>query len=584
MSLVSRVSLVSLLVVSACIELVLNRIGLQVAEIQPSASDALHLVERAGTFFYYLTTLFGMSTFAWGIVSLARDRQVVGELGRMSLTVVGLLAGLAMGLHAASHLVPALQTPAGTSLQALLLNTTFGFLILTIVGVQLGRIAALQGKLNSLNLWLPLVLHVGWLGVLLLNATVGLLILAVLGVLLGRLREVRSRMGLLYLATPIMFHALWLLLRQLQLVDPMSFGPDLATRLFRAGEQIVVVGAFACYLFFAPLPRPRIFAEPLPLAVALAATGLGALVYSQDPRLATQIAYHGFRINLPEGATDGAVYLAALFVFTLTVASLYRRGGTERAMGVGLLLIGISGYELEQAYQLLLTATGMLVVMRATMVEVAIGREGCASVEDNISVTSDDWQVFVNRLTNSLPSDGAGRPRSIVVQHGKSQVTRVQGVEGGQSFGLRILCTGERVLELEVIVGSPPRERAIAVISRKELCRGELLQRGVRGPRVAIEGPFELRDRSGTIVKLLFDQQQRSVLSELKEHLHGRMEFWPGEGLIYRARPLEDGWPVPLREIATDVSRASIDPLRELVTCCLGMAKRIGAAADVRTG
>lgn len=302
--------MVPLLAVSVACELLLNRIGWQLTKPDGNTNALLSMFDRGGLFFFYFTGFIALFVGVWGIWTFIRHRSFFPTLIRLPLAVVGaaFVSLAAIGLIVE---LPKLAQPA--------LNLSFGLLLVTLL------IAHLQSRAS-----------------------------------------IRAKLGSAYLIAPLLFHCYWLASKQLPSIAPPEQLADLPNQLYVTGEHLVIVSAFAAFLFFIPHPRWRIFFNLGPLAFASIVTALvGRALYENEVELA-KLAYLGFKLNLPAFSWVALLYLAALFVFCITVGNLLRSFSRQREIGWGLLLLALSGYHLELPYQLLISSIGVMQLIRAT--------------------------------------------------------------------------------------------------------------------------------------------------------------------------------------------------------------------------
>jgi hypothetical protein len=516
MSALSRLPLVLMLAFCAFAELLLYRLGVRLASPLDHTGDSLlAIVGGGGRFFYHLTGVLALAVFTWATVVLIRDRQLLRVPERMAYTV---LSAMFLPLAATSLLVGLPSTMAPH------LNTAFGLLLLALVVGFFRQPASLRAKL-----------------------------------------------GVLYLAVPLLLHCYWMMTQQIPALAPAGAQAELPTRIFRTSELMMVVGAFAAFLFFAPSPSFSRLLTPAPLAVAVAATTAGLLFARTNYSAAQHLAYYGLGINLPPLGGEGLVYFAALFFFTFTVAALVRQPGNQRAVGLGLLLIGVSGFQLAQAYQYLLTLVGMMQVIRGSRRgEPAQARaQGAAGPAADQAPVPDDWKPYLKQLAE-VCSQPAGSGEAVVLQTDDQQIAHVRGRRQGLPFTLRFLLMAGEVRQLEVTVGAATKDPAPLSFNRRRGSRGRKVKKHGDGRRVS-PGPdsfgrqFVVHDATGDAATLVTEQATRENMLQL---LHGWLGVWPGEGLRYLTYPPADGWPVPLAEVsfsASDADTADIEALLDLL-------------------
>jgi len=515
----SRIPLVLLLTISATAELLINRIGVHLVN-RPvlRGSLSLTLIDLGGLFLLYLTGMLALCVFTWAVVILIRDHNLLRVTDRIIFTVV---AALFLPLAA------------------------------------MGQIFELPGPVGPY-----------------LNVTFGALLLALVWGFLRRPAHLRARLGVLYLSAPILLHVVWLTTQQVPGLASVDHG-EVLLRIYESAEHLVVVGAFAAFLFFAPFPRLSNLFEPIPMVVAGVVTAALALLAKFHYIETAQAAYNGLRINLPTPSVHGVMHLAALFFLVLTIGTLIRRPGPARATGLGLALIALSGFHLQEPYQLLLTLVGMMQVMRAALEARAPAEE--QGIRRPISVpSSEHWTAYLNRMAETCLRDG----EAVQLQNDGQQIAYVRGRRGELPVSLRILHDAGGVHRFEAALGQPPKDPAQLSLTRRRSSRGrKIADRGV-GVRVKLlsagfDDLFVVQDNTDAGASLLGDAELRGEIERL---VHGWLGVWPGEGVRYLCRPGADGWPVPLAEVAFSPEDASTEEIEDLLALLDGVARR----ADVR--
>jgi hypothetical protein len=519
MAALSRISILMLLCFAALFELILHRTGIPLVGRRMSDSWVWLTMERSGTFFFYLSGILALAAFSWTMARLLWQTKDIGLFTRFFLTI-----GVAIFLPLAA--VDLIGLPPSL---APYLNLSFGFVVL------------------------------------------GILLLA-----LRQDLDLRNKLGLFYMSIPLLLHCYWLFSRQMPQLAPQGAYGDLPNRLFETGEQMAVVGAFAAFLFFAPFPRWTNFKRVLPLSIAIFFTGLLATLMWANYPVAAQIVYYGFRLNLPPPGFQGAFYLLATFFFTITVAILLHRGGFSRGIAIGLFFIGLSGFQLEHAQRLLLSLTGLAAIV---FISINQRREQLekAGAAKHAPIDESAWRVFAGRLLE-CSEDVATEKNVVVIRERETIICRITGFQQQLPYALRILYRPGMVSELEVSVGHPPSQDPPAMLTRRDASKGHRL-RGGRGTKVTLDGPFELRVLSGNDRNRFLELAESPQLrSRLETTIHGQLGLWPGEGVLYRAQPLDDGWPIPLAELAFDATDASPEELFSLLSCCASVASELKAS------
>jgi hypothetical protein len=513
----SRLPLFLILAASASLELLLNRIGVHLlgAERERALFPTLFkIVDHAGLFSFYLTGILALFVFAWAATVVIRDRQILGVVDRMGFAMLSAL-----------------------------------FLPIAAMGTVVTLPSQVAPHLNTAFVLLLLVIVVGFV---------------------RQPTSLRSKLGLVYLTSPLLLHAAWLAVQQIPSLTPGGAWSELPSQLFEAGEHLVVVGAFATFLFFAPFPRTRVLFAPLPLGISVVVTASAALFIRYAYPVAALCAYHGLGINIPPPSFQGLLHLTALFFFVLTLATLVLRTPPERASAGGLYLIAISGFHLQLPYQLVLTLLGVMQIGRAAL-------EARRTAPSN-EPSPEAWTAYLRRLASAC-----ARPAETgeaVVLHGKGQsVGQIRGTRDGLPFALRVVSQGSDLEKLEAQIGAPPEEPPPFSLLRTRGSRG----RRVSAPpsegtplAVKIDGferLFSVRGGSVDAQRFLSDPELRLGLENL---VHGWLGLWPEKGVRYLAHPPPDGWPLPLAELTFSPADAPTEEIEALVALLSGLARRAG--------
>ena len=409
-----------------------------------------------------------------------------------------------------------------------------------------------------------------------LSTAFGLLLLALVIAFLRRPAPLRSKLGVAFLAAPMLLRSYWTLSQQIPALAPRGPWSELPAQLFEKAEDMVVVGGFASFLFFAPFPRRANILSPIPVTVAAMVTAAVALLIRYHYPEAMQASYHGLGLNVPPPSLRVLVHLSALFFFVLAIGSLALRPGPERASAIGLVLVSVSGFQLQLSYQLLLTLVGMMLLIRAGL-EVTPGVSSTAGRSKPSSApTAGVWTEFLQRLSAAVarpPESG----EAVILQNHSHQIAHLRGLRDGVSFSLRVLQGRDGVERLEVLMGEPPREGASVSLRRKRGLRGRRVSARDEGDLLTLGMPeFDrevvVHDRGDSARGLLGDPELQQNLLRL---LHGWLGLWPGEGLHYIARPPADGWPLPVAELAFSPEIAGTEDLVALIALLSPIARRL---------
>ncbi len=505
----ARLPITPILLVVAILELGVRRIASHLIGGHTPLERGLlhHVVEIGGLFTFYLTGILALGIFSWAAIILIRDRSLFHIPDRMLFTFFAAL-----------------------------------FLPLATVGLFLNLPPAMAPHLNT---------------------SFGLLVIALTFGLLRSPVTLRAKLGVIYLAAPLLFHCFWLMTQQIPAWAPSGDLSELPSQIYEIGEHLLVVGAIASFLFFAPFPRLSNLLSPFPVAVASSVTiTMALLVKFRYP--ATQLAaYHGLSLTLPPPSLQVGMYLVALFFFVLTLCLLVIRSANDRATAIGLSFIAISGYHLELPYQLLLTLIGVMQLVRSAI------NEGLGADDDapqGMSPSLEAWKTYLQRLAEAC-CQRASETETIVLQHKGQLIAHLRGKRGEIPLSLRIVHERHEIQRIEINFGEVPTTPAAISLQRRRKIRGKKVSQAKEGPPVALQveafdTQFSLHDSSGQAPELLQDPALQMSLFHLH---HGWLGIWPDEGLRYLACPDSTGWPVPLAELTFSPEVAATEELEALI-------------------
>ncbi len=520
-SVLARLPITPILLVVAILELGVRRIASHLIGGHTLLERGLlhRVVEIGGLFTFTLTGILSLGIFSWAAIILIRDRSLFHIPDRMLFTFFAAL-----------------------------------FLPLATVGLFVDLPPAMAPHLNT---------------------SFGLLVIALTFGLLRSSVNLRAKLGVIYLAAPLLFHCFWLMTQQIPAWAPSGDLSELPSRIYEIGEHLLVVGAIASFLFFAPFPRLSNLLSPFPVAVASSVTiTMALLVKFRYP--ATQLAaYHGLSLTLPPPSLQVGMYLIALFFFVLTLCLLVIRSANDRATAIGLSFIAISGYHLELPYQLLLTLIGVMQLVRSAI------NEGlsAADAQQGMSPSPEAWKAYLQRLAEACcqraPStETETDTETIVLQHKGQLIAHLRGMRGGIPLSLRIVHERHEIQRIEINLGEAPTTPAAISLQRRRKIRGKKVSQAKEGPPVALlvdefDTQFSLHDSSGKMPELLQDPALQISLFHLH---HGWLGIWPDEGLRYLACPDPTGWPVPLAELAFSPDVAATEELEALIALLTTLA------------
>ena len=418
------------------------------------------VVQTAGLFTFYLTGVLALGIFSWAAVVFIRDRGLFRIPDRMLFTFFAAL-----------------------------------FLPLATVGLFLDLPPAMAPHLNT---------------------SFGLLIIALTFGLLRSPVNLRAKLGVIYLAAPLLFHCFWLATQQIPAWEPSGELRELPIRIYEIGEHLLVVGAIASFLFFAPIPRLSNLLSPFPVAVASSVT-IAMALFVKFRYQATQLAaYHGLSLSLPPPSIQVGMYLVALFFFVLTICLLTLRSANGRATALGLSFIAVSGYHLELPYQLLLTLIGMMLLVRSAINE---GNADDGELRD-MTPSPEAWRGYLQRLAEACCQPAAAA-EVIALQHKTQLIVHLRGKRGTVPLSLRAVHERGAIKRLEITLGEPPAAPAPLSLQRKRQLRGSRVSQPRSGPLARLNDAefnsrFALHDAAGIAPELLQDPTLQASLA----HLH----------------------------------------------------------------
>ena len=514
----SRISLLLILAFFAFIELLTNRIGIHIASAPARAGSTLFkIVDTFGLFSFYVTGLLALAVLAWAVVILTADAKIFRLGSRIAITFAAAaflpLAGVGLFIR-----IPAPLSPW--------LNVSFAILTLTLV----------------------------------------------IGFLL-RPAGVRAKLGVVYLAAPLLLHAYWLFTQQLPALAPAGVNADLPARLVDIGEHLVIVSAFAAFLFFAPMPRISTLLSPFPVAVSLLLTVVVSGLITLQSGLAAKAARFGLGLSLP-AATSGellylTLHLSAFFFFVLLLTTLALRGSKERGLSLGLLLLAVSGYHLELFYQLLLITVALIQIMRSLQA-LHLGEQSATSPPATPPAgvpTPGQWKTYLHHLAKRSDVKDA---EAVALTSEGTLVARLHGRIAGLPVLLRLQLRHGLLDEIEIDVGIVPKDNAPASLWRKSDRRGRRVPDSRAERLKSFDPAFVARDDTGQIIEGLTPS-----VDDLRRWIHGSLAIWPGEGLRYIARPLTEGWPIPIAAVTRDPETAPASEAGALIALLLEIAQDI---------
>ena len=378
----------------------------------------------------------------------------------------------------------------------------------------------------------------------------------------GTLR--RAKLGLLLFTLPHAAHVLLAIAVGRAWARPGSATPRVLSMAAEASWLLAGIGAPAL-LLVGKTSRARL-ATALGFAAGSSAFFFVALLGRYD--LMQTLALYGLRIELPHAASAlGVAYTLALFGFvTATTALLLKRGPT-RLTGLGMLLVGLAGYQTSSPVELSLSLCGILGMATGILRENGELRGGGV-------LNPGQWRALLGSLTTALadPAAPGQEPSTIEVVPGDnlgSDDSRIRAVRRGRIASLRFVRSQGVIDSFRVEIGAPGEDTPDGSIETHErwLARGPV-------DRVNLE-----RVKTG---EALFDRKlgvygylrldEAPLRRRLLRHADGVFTFWRGRAA--RFLTLRDGHGDPSRGTLLPPGPPSTDSVLELLDVLIDILER----------
>jgi hypothetical protein len=176
----------------------------------------------------------------------------------------------------------------------------------------------------------------------------------------------RSKVGVTLIAVPAILHAVALF------CERIGWGQQFPGELARAAEICALSAGSLSPILLSPEPTTtRRGLAGAAVGVLTLATLLLALVRRFD--LVQALALYGFRLDLPQLATPGAITYVAMVIasfvgLSISIVWSLAEGGQGRLVGYGLLLIAAAGYQTLAPTQVLFATCGLLALVSGTSI------------------------------------------------------------------------------------------------------------------------------------------------------------------------------------------------------------------------
>ena len=406
-------------------------------------------------------------------------------------------------------------------------------------------------------------------------------IAVVLSSLHGR-ADVGTQIGLAILAVPLLLHTAGVLGAKFVWPDNTFDGPGV--ELARAGVASLCLAALATPYCFAPRPFARAVVRPLPVVIAMAVAGVGALLARGGYAYLAKAALLAIGVELTPSQPDPrlAMYLLAVATLAWTLSSCaIATSAARRSVGVGIALIVLGGYAFKWPHHYLLPLVGMLMIADAVR---SVREEELAALpisSETPPVSDAAWSSYITLITQGLR-------RALGDVH--SLTTRGEGglassVIVGEANGIPVRARIERiegsVLALDIVLGREIDEGRSATLTVWAIPPRAL---GINpaGPPAAPQfktgdALFDERFKSrgsALALRTLFDDglRARAVAT-----IDGWIAYWENESVRYRVYPGRGApldHPMPLSDLALGRASASAERLVSVVELLVELASR----------
>ena len=428
----------------------------------------------------------------------------------------------------------------------------------------------------------PLVIDAPAALSLTLEISFALSVLAIVASSVHRRADLGVQIGIALLAIPLLLHTAGVLGAKFVWPDNTFDGPGVA--LAHGAVIALCLAALATPYCFAPRPFARSVIRPLPVVIAMAVAGAGALIARGGYAYLVKAANLAIGVELTPSQPDPrlAMYLLAIATLAWTLSSCaIATSGSRRSVGLGLALIVLGGYAFKWPHHYLLPLVGLLVIADAAR---PVRDEELAALpiaSETPPIGDAAWSSYITLITqglrralgdvHSLTTRGEGGLASSVIvgdANGVPVRARIERIEGS-------------VLALDVVLGRDIDEVRSATLTVWAIPPRAL---GVNpaGPPAApmfktgdalFDERFKTRG-SALAFRALFDEglRARAVAT-----IDGWISYWDRESLRYRVYPGRGApldHPMPLSDLALGRASASAERLVSVVELLVELASR----------
>jgi hypothetical protein len=508
---VARLDLVAVLLVVTVLELVLNRLAVEV--LRPSSSEVLTVppgwhrnLDFVGLFTFHLASILALAVGIWTTIELLRRDDLFSWPARLTIAIVGQVFFLFAGWSVFARAPESLSFHLETAFMVLLVLT-----------------------------WLALVLRPG---------------------------DRFVKVGLLVLVVPFALH--YYSTFAVRFLADEAARSSLPERVREWGQLWIAFGAVAVQVCFAPRPWQRHVLRAGPLVIAGFVGTVAAVVMRRHYAVGMELASRGLGIELGPAAPLGlvAAYVLAAAATAWTLAStLTAESPARRRIGMGFALIACGGYAFAWPLQFLSAFVGALAIAqggaRVQAEEQAQSASPAPPRRRAPAIGDATWRAYATALSRAIAAD---EPR--LIPRGPIEETTIGGIRGSMPFALSIQRSPQGVVAIDMLFGlAPPADRPpdLTLLARPE---GALYAPHPAPPPTdaptartsdaAFDRRFRAQDRGGLLARCL-DDALRARATAL---LDGWIAVWPGRALRYRVCPGRGApldHPIPIPSLALGV-------------------------------
>jgi hypothetical protein len=411
-------------------------------------------------------------------------------------------------------------------------------------------------------------------------------VIAIVIASLGKRGDLGIQVGLPILAIPLLLHTAGVLGARFAWPDNTFDGPGVA--LARIGVISLCLAALATPYCFAPRPFARAVTRPVPVLLAMAIAGLGALLARSVYPYLAKAASLAIGVELTAGQPDPrlAMYLLAIATLVWTLASCFLAASApRRSVGIGLALIVLGGYAFKWPHHYLLPLVGLLTIADAVRIVRDDELAALPIVSETPPVSDTAWSSYMTAVSQGLRRV-LGEVHTLTT---RGEAGLASSVIVGEVAGLPVRARIERidgsVLALDVVIGREIDEVRGATLTLWAIPPRALGSNPAGPPAAPIfrsgDAPFDERFKtrgSALAFHQLFDDglRARAVAT-----IDGWIAYWEHEGLRYRVYPGRGApldHPMPLSDLALGRQPAGAERLVAVVQLLVDLAARAGLA------